>query len=485
MKLRISGLLAIAAFAAAPGQSRAANLTTLVSFCALTNCTDGDTPYAGLIADANGNLFGTTSSGGAYDYGTVFEIAKTHGGYASTPTTLVSFDGFTDGAYPVAVLIADAHGNLFGTTGGGQGGAYDYGTVFEITKTHGGYASTPTTLVSFNFTNGRLPVAGLYADANGNLFGTTQAGGTYDYGTVFEIAKTHGGYASTPTTLVSFNFTDGAFPRTVLIADANGNLFGTTSSGGAYGYGTVFEIAKTHGGYASTPTTLVSFNFTDGATPLAGLIADANGNLFGTTSSGGAYGYIAEGMKFGYGTAFEIAKTYGGYASTPTTLVSFCALTNCTDGAYPYGGLIADANGNLFGTTLGGGAYGIWGTVFEIAKTHGGYASTPTTLVSFDGFTPIDTPANPPAGLIADANGNLFGTAYNGGANHVGAVFEIIGSGFVVPITLAGTPGNPNCFGKSISALARQYGGLNAAAAALGYPSVRGLQDAILEFCES
>ena len=359
-------VIGLAIVAAVPGQLRAANLTTLVSFCALTNCTDGDTPYGGLIADAHGNLFGTTSSGGAYDYGTVFEIAKTATGYANTPTILVSF-----------------------------------------------------------------------------------------------------------------NLTDGASPRTVLIADARGNLFGTTEAGGAYDYGTVFKIAKTATGYASNPTTVVSFNFTDGATPLAGLIADANGNLFGTTSSGGTYGYIAEGIKYGCGTVFEIAKTPGGYASTPTTLVSF----NLTDGATPYGGLIADADGNLFGTTLSGGAFG-WGTVFKIAKIATGYASTPTTLVSFNGFNPIDTPANPPAGLIVDANGNLFGTTYNGGANHVGAVFEITDSGFVVPITFAGTPGQPNCFGKSGSALARQHSGLNAAAAALGYPSVRALENAIDEYCE-
>jgi uncharacterized repeat protein (TIGR03803 family) len=133
---------------------------------------------------------------------------------------------------------------------------------------------------------------------------------------VFEIAKTASGYANTPTTLVSFNNIDGAYPYAGVIADANGNLFGTTVNGGAYGYGTVFEIAKTASGYANTPTTLVSFNSIDGSTPYGGLIADANGNLFGST---------------------------------------------------PYGGLIADANGNLFGTTPFGGTFG-GGTVFEIAK---------------------------------------------------------------------------------------------------------------------
>jgi hypothetical protein len=432
MKPRISGLLAMAAVAVATGQSRAANLTTLVSF----NDANGAHPAAVLIADANGNLFGTTFLGGAgNEGGTVFEIAKTPGGYASTPTTLVSFCSLAncaDGAHPAAGLIADADGNLIGTTSSG-GAGNEGGTVFEIAKTPGGYASTPTTLVSFcllaNCADGALPMAGLIADAKGNLFGTTAIGGAFGGGTVFEIAKTHRGYASTPTTLVSFcslaNCADGSSPRGGLIADADGNLFGTTAHGGAGNEGgTVFEIAKTHRGYASTPTTLVSFcslaNCADGRVLQAGLIADANDNLFGTTNAGGANGDAASNG----GTVFEITKTAGGYASTPTTLVSFCSLANCADGTVPAGGLIADADGNLFGTT--------------------------------DEFGP---------------NGN-------------GTVFEITDSGFVVPPIFAGTSGKPNCFGKSVSTLARQYGGLNAAAAALGYPSVRALQEAIMEFCE-
>ena len=241
-------------------------------------------------------------------------------------TTLVNFNG-ANGGEPLAGLIADAHGDLFSTTA--VGGSYSDGTVFEIAKTAHGYASIPTTLVNFNVANGALPTAGLIADAHGDLFGTTALGGAnittsepLGFGTVFEIAKTAHGYASTPTTLVSFNGDDGAEPFGSLIADAHGNLFGTTSEGGANGEGTVFEIAKTAHGYASTPTTLVSFNGTNGAQPLAGLIADAHGDLFGTTLGG---------ANNGEGTVFEIAKTAHGYASTPTTLVNF----NGTNGANP------------------------------------------------------------------------------------------------------------------------------------------------------
>jgi len=172
---------------------------------------------------------------------------------------------------------------------------------------------------------------------------------------------------------------------------------------------------------------------------------------------------------------FEIVKTASGYASTPTTLVSF----NGSDGMFPASGLIADAGENLFGTTSGGGANG-QGTVFEIAKTADGYASAPTTLVSFNGTNG----ASPEADLIADRSGNLFGTTMEGGAYNDGAVFEVTDSGFLPPPLFAGTPGRPNCHGRSVGALARQYGGLNSAAAALGYPSVRALQKAILEFCE-
>jgi hypothetical protein len=416
-----------------------ATLTTLVNF----NDSNGCTPFAGLAADAAGNLFGTTDFGGACsttDFsgatpdGTVFEIAKTAGGYANAPTTLASFNG-TNGGLLDSGLIVDAAGNLFaGSVDGGTNGA---GTVFEIAKTAGGYTD-PTTLVNFSFadTNGSAP-SGLFEDAAGDLFGTTAAGGSgttppSGYGAVFEIAKTPGGYASTPTTLADFNGTNGAEPYGTLISDAAGDLFGTTPGGGSNG--TVFEIAKTSGGYASTLTTLVSFNGADGAYPLAGLIADAAGNLFGTTCLGGANGD---------GTVFEIAKTSGGYASTPTTLVSF----NGTNGAGPQAGLIADAAGDLFGATTYGGATSDGttfdsgdGTVFEIAKTSTGYANTATTLISFNGSNGAAVNGT----LISDAAGDLFGTTTFGGAYTFGTVFELTNTGFVTSTTPATSAPSPS-----------------------------------------
>jgi uncharacterized repeat protein (TIGR03803 family) len=291
-----------------------ATLKTLVSF----SYTSGE-DYPGIsLIDAAGDLFGTTYLGGANSAGSVFEIANTGGSYANTLTTLVSFnfDG-TNGAALDTSLSADAAGDLFATTF--EGGANEGGTVFEIIKTSGTYATTPTTLVSFNGTDGNSPEAGLITDAAGNLFGTTVGGGANTNGTVFEINNTDGTYASTPTALVSFNGTDGETPDSPLTADAAGDLFSTTFQGGANGDGTVFEIAKTSGGYAKTPITLFNFNasftYTDPTyapnQDTGDLIADPAGDLFGTTISNGANGD---------GSVFEIANTSTGYASTPTTL---------------------------------------------------------------------------------------------------------------------------------------------------------------------
>ncbi len=341
------------------------------------------------------------------------------------------------------------------------------------------------TLYSFAGSDGANPYAGVIMDANGNLFGTTFHGGASLFGTVFELSPS----SSSPTGYTEaflYSFTgagnDGEYPYAGLIMDGEGNLLGTTNAGGTYGDGTVFEIAKdqTTGAYATTPTTLVSFNYDgvtnfDGANPQAGLIADANGNLFGTTYTGGEYGD---------GTVFEIVNSGGVaapiYASTPTTLVSFNS-SNGSDGRLPHAGLIIDAAGNLFGTTRLGGATGN-GTVFEVTinSTSTGYASSPNTF-SFSGSNGSD----PYAGLIADAQGNLFGTTRVGGSSSLGTAFELTGSGFVTGTQepFVGTPGTPNCTGDSISNLTHTYGGIAHAASTLGYASVKDLQNAVSQYC--
>ena len=330
------------------GSTYANTPVTLVSFTS----TNGSNPLGSLIADADGNLFGTTSSGGTNGDGSVFEIAKSGNSYASTPTTLFNF-AFPEAYAPKGSLLADANGNLFGTTSLGASG---FGSVFEIVKTGNTYANAPIVLASFNGSNGANPVGGLIADASGNLFGTTTQGGAFGNGSVFEIANTGSGYASTPITLVSFTYSPVNNPRGDLIVDANGDLFGTSFGGGTPGdYGSVFEIVKTGGSYASAPITLFGFNFSNGANPSGSLIADATGNLFGTTSSGGT---------LNGGTLFELVKTATGYASTPIVLLNFTG----TNGSSPMAALLADTSGNLFGTAALGGANNA-GAVFELTNS--------------------------------------------------------------------------------------------------------------------
>ena len=251
----------------------------------------------------------------------------------ATLTTLMTFPYLaTFPPLSLSDLIADSNGDLFGIAPIGpnnEGG--DNGLVFEIAKTAGGYASTPTMIASFDGKDGAYPLGGLIADANGDLLGTTVRGGTNDRGTVFEIAKTPTGYDSAPAILVTFNGADGQQPNGSLIVDAKGDLFGTTEGGGANNHGTLFEIAKTPTGYASTPTTLISFDPDEGGEPRGGLIADANGDLFGAVESGPKVTkttIIGPETGLADGGVFELAKTASGYASAVTTLASFFPLQN-------------------------------------------------------------------------------------------------------------------------------------------------------------
>jgi hypothetical protein len=421
-----------------------ATLTTLISF----NSNDPDN----LIFDAAGDLIGTTTSGGVGGGGDVFEILYVNGSYASTPTTLVSFVYTTDGAEPSPGLVTDAAGDLFGTNAiGGEGG---FGTVFEIPYANGSYASTPVILASL-YTPADYSASSpsnLIIDAAGDLFGTSGGGNdgnsgfspfprAQGVGTVFEIPYVNGSYVNLaralgPPILVNFNGSDGADP-TSLIADAAGNLFGTTQLGGANGTltansGTVFEVPYTSS-YANTATVLVSFTGGADGTDPQNLIIDAAGDLFGMTPTGGADSD---------GTVFEIPYINGSYASTPITLATF----NGADGSDP-DRLIIDAAGNLFGTTDYGGAYGGsgpfegYGTIFEISHVNGSYASSPNTLFNFDGSNGA-FPGGA-SGLIADAAGDLFGTTvgvFNPGSGYGnGTVFEFTDSGFQVPCYCPGT----------------------------------------------
>jgi uncharacterized repeat protein (TIGR03803 family) len=380
-----------------PAQS--ATLITLADF----NGTNGQNPEAGLVLDANGNLLGTTVHGGGSNFGTVFEVLNTGGSYGSL-TTLASF-GSSPGQSPLGGLTINASGSLLATTAAGGAG---YGTFFQIANSGGTYGAL-STLATFSNSGEYYTAATLTADSAGNLFGVTRYGGSTGMGTVYEIPKTGSTYG-TPTTLATFTGTNGKQLYGAVFVDANGNLIGTTRVGGASNDGTVFEIPKTGGSYGSI-ITLATFTGTNGSNQGGGLIADAAGNLFGTSASGGAHGG---------GTIFEVPYSGGTYGPL-ITLTSF----DGTDGQTPYSSLLADSLGNLFGTTAGGGASND-GTVYELPLIGGAYAS-PITLATFSG-----TNGNDPlsAALIANAAGDLFGTTSVGGTSNLGTVFEVTGSGF-------------------------------------------------------
>lgn len=339
--------------------------------------TNGSAPLGNLTLSGDGDtLYGTTEEGGA-GAGTVFSIPVTGG----TPTTLVSFNE-TDGAYPAAGVTLSGDGNtLYGTTG--RGGANDDGTVFSVPVTGG----TPTTLVTFNGTNGYGPYGSSLTLSGTTLYGTTQGDGINNVGTVFSVSVTGG----TPTTLATFT-TTGANPSAGLTLSGT-TLYGTVPNGGSGGYGAVFSVPVTGG----TPTTLAAFNGTNGNGPFSGLTLIGS-TLYGTTWLGGANND---------GTIFSVPVTGG----TPTTLATF----NGANGAEPFIAELTLSGTTLYGTTEIGGAYGD-GTVFSLSLTTG----TLTTLFSFDGTDG----KNPFSGLTLDGN-ILYGTTNAGGANGDGTIFAL------------------------------------------------------------
>ena len=261
---------------------------------------NGSAPQSGLISDAAGNLYGTASAGGASNLGTVFRVAAG----TRAVTTLASFSGTgTDGRTPIGTLLRDAAGNLYGTTASG-GPATNGGTVFKVAL-GSGTATTVATFPSFPGNGVDItprPLAGVIADAAGNLYGTTSGGGVNGRGSVFKVAAG----TNALSTLVSFDANSGSGPSGGLILDAAGDLFGTTRGGGASGNGTVFEVAAG----TNALTTLVSFNGVNGANPMSALVADAMGNLYGTTFNGGGSGSNAAA-----GTVFKLSGA--GFVTVP------------------------------------------------------------------------------------------------------------------------------------------------------------------------
>jgi uncharacterized repeat protein (TIGR03803 family) len=384
-KIRLGAALmsvVVLCFGAGTAQSvRAQTLHVLYNFA---GSADGGDPFASLIRDAAGNLYSTVDYGGTSFAGAVFKVAPN-----GTETVLYSFSGGADGAYPFSPLVRDSAGNLYGTTS--MGGSANAGVVFKVTP-----SGTETVLHSFTGgADGVTPIGGLLRDNTGNLYGTTSQGGSYNDGVLFKLTP-HG----KETILHTFTGStrDGKYPSyTSLLMDAQGNFYGVTEEGGAADGGILYKLSTT-----GKLTILHSFKggTTDGCNVLGTPFMDAAGNFYGTTSSCGTHTL---------GTVWRVSKS-----GKETVLHSFAGGT--TDGKYPLAGVIVDANGNLYGNTETGGSDDV-GTVYEISKS-GKF----TLLHSFDG-----TDGKYPYGsFVQNAKGTLFGTALNGGTIGYGTVWKIV-----------------------------------------------------------
>jgi uncharacterized repeat protein (TIGR03803 family) len=378
--------------------------------------TAGNFPRGNLTFDAAGNLYGTTEHGGGSGCGgrgcgVVWKLKANPNG-TWTISIIHQFKG-PDGANPfVAGLLFDAVGNLYGTTSGGGSTAcrFGCGVVFKLAPNSDG---TWTESALYSFTggaDGAAPGGSLIFDAAGNLYGTTQGGGAYGEDTVFKLAPNPDG---TWTERVLYSFTggaDGLIPLAGLVFDAAGNLYGTTGYGGADGSGVVFKLAPNPDG-TWTESVLYSFTgYADGSIPGAGLIFDPTGNLYGTTTSGGPFS--AGECPAGCGVVFKLAPNPDG-TWTESVLHSF---TGGANGYSPAARLAFDATGSLYGTTPYGGADN-YGVVFKLTPTSGGWSET--VLHTFLGVGKY-----PFAPAVFDPAGNLYGTTFEG-SNNYGLVFRL------------------------------------------------------------
>ncbi len=401
-------LMAMIAILAQP--SLAQTYTILHTF---TGGMDGGDPYSGLSIDQAGNLYGTAAYGGR-GFGVVYELARKNAGWIFHP--LYNFAGGTNGEGPLARVTFGANGTLYGTTyAGGNvacGEGLGCGTVFNVrpSPTFCRAASCPwmqTVLYRFNGDNdGANPLFGdLTFDASGNMYGTTSNGGGTGCGgagcgIVYELSHNAGGWSESVLHTFTGENGDGANPNAGVVFDAAGNLYGTTKSGGtAASNGTVFRLVQN--GSRWIETVLYAFGGeSDGYWPLSGLIFDRLGNLYGATTSGGLSGG---------GTIFSL-NTSG----AETTIYSFAGPVS----GGPYGNLTMDAAGNLYGVTYDDGASGN-GLVFKLTPSPNGWIYTDLhDFTGFDGRCPYGN-------VVIDAQGNLYGTAQGGGQHDYGVVWEI------------------------------------------------------------
>jgi uncharacterized repeat protein (TIGR03803 family) len=398
--------------------AQAQTFTVLHKF---TNAPDGSTPFAGVTMDGAGNLYGTTAFGGHIvtpycrtGCGAVYKLTHSNAGWDIT--TLYAFGPPpVDGIAPSSRVVFGPDGALYGTTY--EGGAYYNGTVFRLAPRHT-CGSAPCfwteSLYSFprDYTAGYGPVGDVTFDHSGNLYGATLLGGTgscdnepLSCGVVFTMRAP---VLQWQESVIYYFGQDGYQPHSGVLFDTSGNMFGTTVAGGANGFGVVYELTQSGGSW--TPSTLYSFTGqNDGYHPVAGLIRDVAGNLYGSTAGGGSGGG---------GTVFELSPSGESW--------TFNLIYSLSGGGGTEGALSMDTNGNLYGTTESGGAYG-FGNVFKLTRSNGSW-----TYTSLHDFTRGADGAFPISNVVIDSAGNLYGTTSSGGfsndslcAGGCGIVWEI------------------------------------------------------------
>jgi len=368
---------------------------------------DGADPWSNyFISDAKGNLYAATGDGGTYGQGVVFMLTL-----AGKETILYEFKGQSngDGASPHGRLAFDSKGNIFGTTQ--AGGTNGTGTVYELSpQAGGGWAET--VLYSFSAsgtTDGADPSAGMTIAPDGTMYSTTPDGGSTGAGVIFSMKKTSKGWKQKVIQNLNGS-SNGGFPYEGLMMDTAGNLYGAAPTGGASGQGVIYRLSLTKKGWVET----VLYNFTNQNGDGSGLywidlISDKAGNIYGATSFGGTNGT---------GTVWELVYSKSKKTYSETILYEFGA-NGSGDGNNPYGGLAMDSKGNLYGTTLNGGSSNI-GTSYKLTKR--GTTWTETILHNFVGADDGNAPTGNP---YLDAKGRVYGMTETGGTSNLGIVYRI------------------------------------------------------------
>lgn len=401
--------LALAAFAFTFTTAAHAQYTENILYNFGTTTNDGKLPGGRIITDGQGNLYGTTSEGGANSLGSVFELSP-NGSGGWNETILYSFAGSPDAAYPDGNgLTFDSHGNLFGTTfyggrdGGQTCGTLGCGAVYELSP-NGSGGWNEQVLYRFQAgTGGYYPVSNLAIDANGNLFGATYYGGSHGDGTVYELSPGSTGWTFNVVFTLELTVS-GVFP-TALTSDSLGNLYVSTYAwgSGSGGSGTIFRLSPS--GSTWTFTKLFQFYGPGGATPGSILTVDASGNLYGTTTQGG------KSTSSCYGGGCGLTYMLTPNASGPWTEHILHEFTGGEDGFNPSQGVVLDSAGNVYGAAAYGGSHTCQtfgcGTVYELSPVSGGWKFS-----RLYGFT--SSIGSYPNAVTVDAQGNVYGTTQGG-----------------------------------------------------------------------